>query len=519
MQTLPRKYVADAHSARSRQPFSRRRDILLFTGLSILGALGVLYSAVALTLLAVLAAMILTWWAVALLKRHGLELWQALLLIPLTGYMLLNYGFENITIHLGSFPIIVSYVLMYICLALALYHSRRSIGIAINEPASICFLVLLVFSLVHLLFDIPSAGLWAIRDATMVLDGLFLFLGIFWSLQPNGLRILAKWLIGIFVLNMLYCFTFPWSDAIHTWSPSSGVFLEVPIFGQYHTTDIYLLLGAVFCLGVGARFLGNRRWLILPLVILQLLGLTVTQARASYVALVACIVILILIGEHKKSFLLIGTLSGALIALVLLTGVGGLQLSGRIGPINIDFLRDHIRSITGENVTPASSVDSRIEFAAEAMQHFHSSPIFGVGFGQPIVSYIDQETGATVRIPHNSNLTVMVRLGVIGLMIWIAFNVSLIRQIVRALRRRSQYDRQVYEWIQWVLIFYATFMIAALVEGPLETPSSAIPFYFFMGLGLGLMRHRLRKTAESTTPQPLYINSPVPDTRVGLVNQ
>lgn len=518
MQTLSDKYTAEAHASKSTRPFFARREVLLFTALCIFGALATLYSTVVLGLLAALVAGMMLLWVMAFLRRRGLELWQALLLIPLTGYMLLNYGFENITIHLGPIPFIVSYGLMYICLVLAFYQSRGSIALAIKEPTFICFLVLFGFTLIHLVFDIPSLGLWAIRDATMTLDGMFLFLGLFWALQPKGLNILTKWLIGIFILNMFYCFTFPWSDAIHAWSPSSGVFLEVPIFGQYHTTDIYLLLGAIFCLGAGAHFLRNKRWLVLPLVVLQLLGLAVTQARASYIALAACILILILLGESKKSFILLGTVSGALVVLVLLTGVAGLQLSGRIGPINIDFLKDHVRSITGEKVTPASSVDSRIEFAEEAMQHFHSSPIFGVGFGQPIVSYIDEETGATVRIPHNSNLTVMVRLGLVGLMIWIAFNVSLIRQIVHALRRRSKYDTQVYAWIQWILLFYVTFMIAALVEGPLETPSSAIPFYFFMGLGLGLIRHHSEERNEAAVPQPLYVNS-LPDTQAGSPNR
>lgn len=519
MQTLSDKYIPEAAAHKNKQSFFARRDVLFFTVLCVLGALAILYSEIALGVLAALVAVAGTWWLMVFVRRRGLELWQALLLLPLTGYMLLNYGFENITIHLGPIPVIISYALMYICLILGFYHQRRSIAIAFKEPTSICFLVFLGFTLIHLVFDIPSKGLWAIRDATMVLDGFFLFLGLFWAMEPESLDILTKWLLGIFVLNMFYCFTFPWSDAIHDWSPSSGVFLEVPILGQYHTTDIYLLLGAIFCLGAGARFLHNRRWLILPLVVLQLLGLAVTQARASYVALVACILVLILLGESKKSLVLISTVSGALIILILLTGVAGLQLSGRIGPINIDFLEDHVRSITGEKVTPASSVDSRIEFAEEAMQHFHSSPVFGVGFGQPIVSYIDAETGATVRIPHDSNLTVMVRLGLVGLVIWLAFNLSLIRQIIHALRRRSRYDTQVYAWIQWVLLFYVTFMIAALVEGPLETPSSAIPFYFFMGLGLGLIRYQSREGQEGSGQEPMYLSSALSDRQVGALNQ
>jgi len=499
MSTVPRKF-GDTGVSTLRAGI-RGKEVLCFVGLCALGALGILYPAVAFGLFAVVLLAGLAWWAMARLRLMGVEIWQGLLLLTLSGYMLLNYGFENVTIHVGPIPFIVSYGLMYASLALALYACRGWILKAASEPAMLWFLALLLVAILHLLMDVPANGLWALRDCTMILDGIFLVLGYFWSMKANSVTVLVKWLMLIAVINMLYSFTFPWSANVLAWSPKSGVFMEVPILGQYHTSDIYLLQGAVLCLGLGAFMFKRRRWVMLLLVGGQLLGLAVIQARASYVALAAFIVILTLMGETRKSGILVGMLFSALVVLVLVTSVGGLELSGRVGPINIGFLADHLRSITGARVTPASSVQSRFDWTGEAMNHFRSSPIVGVGFGQALINYVDDETGAVVRFPHNSNITILARLGVIGFALWAMFHFCLIRRFIYAYSQRKRSDKQVYELILWIFLLYITIMIAALVEAPFEFPSSAIPFYFFMGLGLGLIRWQLRGDSKETQLQ------------------
>jgi O-antigen ligase len=492
-------------TARSRTPRPRSRVLGLigFALLAALGALCILYTSAAFSILATAAAFAALWWITVRLKRIGLEIWQALLLMALTGYMLLNYGFENIAIHIGGLPIIFSYGLMYACLALALYSCRRSLASALTDPSMLFLFALLLLSVFHLAFDLATYGLWAIRDCTMILDGVFLLLGLLWA-TTNSLTILIKWLMLLTVLNTFYSFTFPWSAKLMAWSPSSGVFQDVPILGQYHTTDMYLLQGAILCLGLASYVVSGKRWLLMLLVMAQLLGLAITQARASYVALGLFILVLTFIGEKKKSGILVGMLASALIVLVLVTSVGGLQLTGRIGPVNISFLADHLRSITGEKVTPASSVQSRFDWTGEAMEHFRAHPIVGAGFGMPLINYVDEETGAVVRYPHNSNITILARLGVIGFALWLLLHFSLLKRFFSAYAQRKSSDKQVYEMVLWIFLFYITVMVAALVEAPFEFPSSAVPFYFFMGLGMGLVRWRLRveKTEKSGHHSP-----------------
>src|ERR1700692_4015484 len=73
-------------------------DVIRFSLFVLLGMLLVVYPVFFLCVIAVAAALGLGALALMHLRRAGLELWHVLVLIALTGYMLLNYGFENLSI-------------------------------------------------------------------------------------------------------------------------------------------------------------------------------------------------------------------------------------------------------------------------------------------------------------------------------------------------------------------------------------------------------------------------------------
>jgi O-antigen ligase len=105
---------------------------------------------------------------------------------------------------------------------------------------------------------------------------------------------------------------------------------------------------------------------------------------------------------------------------------------------------------------------------------------------------LNEVNGAVTRIPHNSSLTYLARLGVIGFTLWIAFHFLLAKRFISVLRRRSSSDdKLVSAFVLWIFLYYVLFMNISLVEGPFEFPSGAVPFYFFMGFALGLMRWQL----------------------------
>jgi O-antigen ligase len=475
-----------------------RRVIGWFTLLVVAGGLAVLYPQTLAVGFAVLVALGLGWLGIKQARRLGLELWQILLVIALSGYMILNYGFENIAIHLGGFPIIVSYGLMYASLALALISKRQLIAKALQEPAILCMFGLLGLTFLHFVVDLPSYGLWAIRDATMCLDGLFMLLGLAWAMERNSIGFINKWLLVVFGVNMLYSFTLPWAEKFWSWSPESGVFLQVPILGNFNGAGDLLLAGAVFCICVGSYVIKRPAWLISGLALGQFLGIAITQVRRMYIATVVVLVILVLLGEAKKFAKLLILLPAAIAVIVVATSLGGLEISGRIGPVNLSFFKEHIRSITGAEDTPGSDPQSRIIMGNEAMEHFRKHPLFGEGFGQPLLTIIDMTNGAVTRMPHNSSLTYLARLGLVGFSVWVAFHFCLLARFVHALRqRRVAADQRVSAFALWAFLFYILFMIGSFVEAPFEFPSGAVPFYFLIGFSLGMIRWHMSPKNKS----------------------
>jgi O-antigen ligase len=482
------------NSSASAEASSRLRRIDLravtwFSLLVLLGGLATVYPIFALECLAAVATLGCCWLAAVRLRRAGMELWQMLLLIAVSGYMLLNYGFENLAFHVGGFPIIISYGMMYASLALAVFSRRQWIARVAKEPAVLCMLALVGLTFLHFVVDLPSYGLWAIRDATMCLDGLFMLLGLFWAMKANSVSFLSKWLLVVFVLNMFYSFTLPWGEKIWSWSPESGVFLKVPLLGNYNGAGDLLLAGAVFCICVGSYVVRRPSWLMLALALGQFLGIAITQVRRMYIATILVLIILVLLGEAKKFGKLLVLLPAAVLVIVLATSFLGVEISGRIGPVNLAFFKDHIRSISGAEDTPGSDPQSRVIMGREAFQHFLAHPLFGEGFGQPLTSIIDMTNGAVTRMPHNSSISYLARLGLVGFAFWIAFHFCLLSRFIHALRQRRYCDdKRVSAFVLWAFLFYVLFMIGSFVEAPFEFPSGAVPFYFLMGFALGVMR-------------------------------
>jgi hypothetical protein len=484
------------------------RSVAWFTLFLLLGGLALLHPLIVLGCLAVVAMLGLCRVCVTYVQRAHLEFWQVLTLVALSGYTLLTRGFENLTFHVGGFPIIVGYVLIYVSLGVAVFSRRQVVASALKEPPVLCMLALLVFAVLHLAVDFPSYGIWALRDSTMCLDGIFMLLGMAWAMKSKNITFLARWLLGLYVLNMLYIYTMPWGEKVWSWSPVSGVFLRVPILGDFSGGGDILVDGAMFCLCVGCYLVSRPSWLMPLLAMGQFLGVAITQGRRQYIGTAIVLVILALLGEGKRFAKLLVLIPAAVMVIFLVTSLGGFKIAGRIGEVNLDFFAAHLRSVQTSDGTPGSAVESRFDMADQAFRHFSAHPVFGEGFGQPLLTDIDETNGAVTRIPHNSSLTYLARLGLVGFFLWITFHFLLIKRFISVLRQRSSSDdKLVSAFVLWLFLFYVLFVNVSLVEGPFEFPSGAVPFYFFMGFALGLMRWRMSDKKKRQNLAPAFVKA------------
>jgi hypothetical protein len=474
--------------------FGARVDTKTLLALAIAIALGFLVASYPLAVLGGIAACtilcgIFRW------CRARLELWQAFVLFAMTPYLILNYGFDNLAVGAGRFRFPLGELLMFLALTLVILGKQRGyVKSMFFDPPVFCLMALLFLSCAHLLFDVPRYGLYAVRDSSMFFEAAFLILGVIWGRNRRSTQLLMRWLFFIFVLNLLYSYTFPWGDQIQAVSPVSGVFHIVPLIGSYQMSALFLVLGALYCIWVGPSVVRWPRWSLVLLAVTQLGGLAILQVRAMYVGIVLVLVILLLLRETKKLVGLASTLGlGFAALLVMLSAVSltGIKLQGRMGPVDFSFIEQHAKTVLAlgdPNARMSHDVD-RGDWYQEVWDRVRSNPsnlAVGVGFGQVLIDF-ENEQGIPVRQPHNSSLTVLARLGFVGLSIWLLFIGLVIVRYVRFLRT-PYITAGVSTLVLWLFVQFILTLLDASVQPALEFSHGAIPFYFLLGLGFATMR-------------------------------
>ena len=484
-----------------------RVDAKAVIGVAVFAAVGVLLATYPVEVLGAAAALFsLT--GILRVARGRLEFWQILVLVTLAAYGILNYGFDNLAVGLGGIQIPVGELLMLLALGMVILGGRsRSLSQFLLDPPVLCLLLLLLLALIHLVVDLPRHGLYALRDSSIFCEAVFLPLGLLWANRKRDTPLLLKWLLFVFFTNLIYSFTFPWAEQLQSWSPGFGVFHPVPLFGNYQDNALYLLCGALFCILLGHQVVRWPRWFLLALAVAQLCGLAILQVRSMYAGIAAVLLLLLFLWEAREmaQFASILALSlGTLCVLVLLVSLLGLRLRGRSGPVDFSFLEKHVRTVLSLNDarTRMAEDTDRASWYEQVWRRTRSSKvtlIVGEGFGEPLIDFKNEE-GIPVRQPHNSSLSVLARLGLVGLLVWLVFLVSVTRRFVHAIRRRVEADDGVHQLVLWLFFFFVLAMIQTSVQPALEFSHGAIPFYFLVGFALGVMRWQVEGSATGSSP-------------------
>jgi hypothetical protein len=456
-------------------------------------------------------------------NRMEIETWQTTTLITLTGYVVLNYGFENLSVPVGPLRFIpVGELLMGAALTLAVLRYRGpQFRDAMRDPPVICVLALLALTLVHLAFDLPAYGLYALRDGTSSFEALFLLLGILWTARERNVALLTKWLMFLFIVTMAYSYTFPWAEQLQDWSLISGPFHAVSLLGNYQELAVYLVSGALFCIWVAPTIRKWPRWLLGMLAIAQLAGLGILQSRTMYVGIALVLMLLFFLRETKRASQFLSILAsglGALVLTILLLTAVGWKVKGRLGPVDMSSLRNEVRSIwpsSAESHELGHEADRRAWYG-EVWNKLRSSPshlLLGVGYGQPLIDFMS-ETGQPIRQPHNSSMNVFGRLGLLGLSIWLLFISGVLKRLWNGVREARKRGAVSCPLRLWLLAFSVLGLLDSMVQPYFEFSHSAVPFYFLVGVALGI--NPKEDTKQATLASGLRLSLPAPEERDGL---
>lgn len=219
-------------------------------------------------------------------------------------------------------------------------------------------------------------------------------------------------------------------------------------------------------------------------------------SRGGMLAIFVELVVLsvILFRQRKRTRVVIGVVSFAVVLTSLLVWLGGKDLRGRVS------------SISTEAHTEISG-GMRFSIDRDSLRMFRNKPIFGYGLGTfPTVypQFRSFYTNFFVNEAHNDYLQLLTEMGLLGFATMVWFIVILYR---RALLKIGNWMTDVSGAVSLACLLSATgILVHSLFDFNLQIPANAAFFYVFCTIAAGprlLQKSKKRKPAPATTSEML----------------
>ena len=253
------------------------------------------------------------------------------------------------------------------------------------------------------------------------------------------------------------------------------------------STPSLMILAAVYLI----LFHGNK--LLANVGAVMIIGYTVAmfQARTLYLTLIAIFGFMILYRRASIGNIgIVALLSGFLLGLISLFGM---QFEGRLGAnFDVDFLVAHFMAIFGvcdsavEGVcSAAEGVSQRLGWWDKIADRILKDPfnlLLGLGYGVTLTDF-HGASGAAVREPHNSYISIIARTGIIGGICWVLLMLSLVRRWHHTFKHCVALGwREGQNWLMVLMVFFICIWVLGIGEDAFEKPYNIIPFYFIWGI-------------------------------------
>jgi O-antigen ligase/polysaccharide polymerase Wzy-like membrane protein len=141
----------------------------------------------------------------------------------------------------------------------------------------------------------------------------------------------------------------------------------------------------------------------------------------------------------------------------------------------------------------------------------------GKGFGVNLAQ-VDGPPGITqdeiaLRSPHNGNMTVLARMGVPGILMWVALNFTFVFRLIKAYLRATRLKAQFWSNVNlWILCYWLGSFLNMSFDVYLEGPQGGIWFWSIIGLGVAALRVQSYELRQMTMPSRIIIHdSPEPE--------
>ncbi len=424
-----------------------------------------------------------------------------LVLLLVSAYLVLEHGFMLIRIPpTGRIGVPLAEITIAVFAMMLLRDMPLVRGFASVAPIT-PLVVWWAVGLFRMAIGVYENGIWAVRDASHLIDSFFLWIGYVVAASPGFLDRFSVWLRTTLNVGMAYGLLYPFRETLAQWSPTipaPGGYVA-PLLFNYASGTLVLLTGTTRILLERVRLLGIPSSFIAGFVIV--FSVAIYQQRIGYLQIIALGALMLALDPRSVQRMAIG-FTIALVALLLLLQTG-VTIPGRLGQtFSLEFLLEHFQAIWGTDggaavSGSASGTGQRLQWWSKIWADVTSGPtslLFGLGYGIPLTDfrYVDD---TLVREPHNSTVSMFARLGLVGILSYAAVHVALFRTWIEALIELTRRGDTL--WRTNLIVIGAFIMFVWILttgEDGLEKPFNAVPFYFFWGVILRVA-YALRRSA------------------------
>ncbi len=402
-------------------------------------------------------------------------------------YVLFDKSFA--WVHVPGIPVFTGELVLFLAVVVLLRHQRDTAAVLRASPMMRTAALLFAWGALRLAFDLPVWGLDALRDGAQtnyILVGMAT--AVVLRREPGLMKRLSRlrpwipatvvvWVPVAIVLNRLFGSVAPLvpdsKTSILAFKPGDyALFAAAAISYVWLVGDQYssryrktiTMIGVVGLLVAASR---NRGGMLGAVVLLSLAALFMQRNR-------------------RRRFLsgLMLTTGGLILALAVPNVV--IPLGSK--PFSVGQLATNIVSITGSSQDSAlqGTVNWRLSYWQLVISDVVTGDAWltGIGYGPNLADVYGFQTGAKgssqqLRNAHNSHVTLLARVGLVGLFLWLAFWLQVGLRLNRTSRRTMD---PIAGWLTAIMVGIG---VAAIFDPILEGPQIAIPFWCAIGLLAG----------------------------------
>ncbi|MDP9264730.1 MAG: O-antigen ligase family protein [Chloroflexota bacterium] len=432
--------------------------------------------------------------AVFALRERMVSVFLVSLAVGLAGYAFSGRTFA----HLGIPPLYVGELLLALALLSLIFTWRRA-------PLTWIDGLLAAFMLLGLVRTVPYIqrdGVDAFRDATLWGYGIFAFAASRAVRAEDFAKIsgLYRWAMFPFML---------WVPVLAIAAPIFGPQLPKVPDGTLLLTfkggdaGVHLAGALAFALIGLAGAAAVRQTLFLPAWLIALIASGAANRGGLIAANVAWAAVAFV--RPRKTWLY-GLPAVAILLAALIASDPSVYVGGR--PMSLGQVQDNVISILNDsNDSKQGSKEFRLRWWGDIIDYTVFGPYFwtGKGFG---VNLADDdgyqvEADGSLRAPHNSHFTVLARMGVPGLVLWLTLIVGFIASLIVAQHRARRSGAVFWAGIQlWVALYAAAALVDTAFDPYLEGPQGSLWFWTLFGIGVAALRFGKQAAAERSPANP-----------------